>query len=810
MFAEVIVDIPAAQVNRPFTYEVPEDYQSSIDIGMRVEVPFGSRQLMGIVVKFLPKIDPALAGKIRPITRLLDYQSFLNEELIELSYDMTEELQTFHITVLSAMLPSMLKVKYETVFKLLDSAAYQSQLADWRLSSEIFETIPRESLEAKLSAGQIKQLLDAGIIEVEYRVLNQARKKYIETIQLAQPVDVLEEALAGLDGRSHKQRDLLSYLLEHAAELPLASKQVLEATAVSRSTLKTMAEKGWVELTQQEVYRDPLAEQTLHKTQARPLTEEQAAAYQAILPAIENHEPKTFLIEGVTGSGKTEIYLQLMERVRQLGQTAILLVPEIALTPQMVGRVTGRFEKGVAVLHSGLSVAEKYDEWRRIINGDATIVVGARSSIFAPLANIGLIIIDEEHETTYKQSDNPRYHALDVAKWRAKYHQAPLVLASATPSIESRARGEVGNYELLRLTQRVNQRPLPPIEIVDMTQVAVQETLNEFSPRLQAAIQERLAKQEQVVLMLNRRGYASSILCRECGHVMQCPRCDISLTYHKAEHQLKCHYCDYHQGVPSTCPNCQSHYLRTQGMGTQRIAETLQELFPEASVVRMDNDTTRRKGQHQKLLDTFGRGEADILLGTQMIAKGLDFEKVTLVGVINADTSLSIPDFRAGEKTFQLLTQVSGRAGRGEFPGEVIIQTYNPDHYVMQLVKDHNYEGFFYSEMQRRHLTNYPPYYYTSLITVKSKHQGKAMRRIYDIKTQLARPEWLANDQLHILGPSQGAIARINDHYYYQLLLKYKQKDAIHAGVQEVFAKIQEDAKQGVYISIDHNPLQFI
>ena len=548
-----------------------------------------------------------------------------------------------------------------------------------------------------------------------------------------------------------------------------------------------------------------MAHLEVEQSQSRTLTEAQEAVYEQVAQALEAHQDQTFLLEGVTGSGKTEVYLQLMAKASQMGRGAILLVPEIALTPQMVRQVKSRFQTGVAVLHSGLTNSQKYDEWRRIIRGQATIVVGARSSIFAPIRDLGLVIIDEEHETTYKQSDTPRYHAKEVAIWRCHYHQAPLLLGSATPSLESRSRAQVGRYQHLRLPERVNGRPLPPVTLVDMTKEMAQQTTDELSSVLKDKIADRLAKGQQIVLLLNRRGYASYMLCRECGQVIQCPRCDISLTYHKHEHRLKCHYCDYQSPVPDRCPNCHSDYLRTFGLGTQKIEELLNQHFPTARIIRMDMDTTRKKGQHEALLDSFRCHEADILLGTQMIAKGLDFETVTLVGVINADTALNLPDFRAGEKTFQLLTQVAGRTGRGRFEGEVLIQTYNPDHYVMQLAQQHDYESFFYYEMKRRHLGHYPPYFYTTLITISSKYQAKAQAMSHQVKQALLA----SGAPIEILGPSQGAIARINERYYFQLLLKYKDGQVIKESLGAILDQSQLEAKQGIYITIDHEPLFF-
>lgn len=800
MFVKVIVDIPAAQVNRPFDYQVPEAYQDSLQLGMRVQVPFGNRQLLGFVVGIHHTSD--FKGTLKPITAVLDYESFINEELLDLSEHLAQTLHAFRINVLQAMLPAMLKVKYQNIFLI-----HQPQgLSDYELPSDWLNQsqLDKDQVEAQLSRKQIKQLLDQGVLELVYQVQDQTTTKTQTMIELAMPAESIQQAIQELPARSQKVAQLLTYLL--ASGQPQWEQQaLLAASQVSASSLKTALKHGYVKSQKVSVYRDPLAHLEVEQSQSRTLTEAQEAVYEQVAQALEAHQEQTFLLEGVTGSGKTEVYLQLMAKASQMGRGAILLVPEIALTPQMVRQVKSRFQTGVAVLHSGLTNSQKYDEWRRIIRGQATIVVGARSSIFAPIRDLGLVIIDEEHETTYKQSDTPRYHAREVAIWRCHYHQAPLLLGSATPSLESRSRAQVGRYQHLRLPERVNGRPLPPVTLVDMTKEMAQQTTDELSSVLKDKIADRLAKGQQIVLLLNRRGYASYMLCRECGQVIQCPRCDISLTYHKHEHRLKCHYCDYQSPVPDRCPNCHSDYLRTFGLGTQKIEELLNQHFPEARVIRMDMDTTRKKGQHEALLDRFRRHEADILLGTQMIAKGLDFEAVTLVGVINADTALNLPDFRAGEKTFQLLTQVAGRTGRGRFEGEVLIQTYNPDHYVMQLAQQHDYESFFYYEMKRRHLGHYPPYFYTTLITISSKYQAKAQAMSHQVKQALLA----SGAALEILGPSQGAIARINERYYFQLLLKYKDGQVIKESLGAILDQSQLEAKQGIYITIDHEPLFF-
>lgn len=817
MYAAVCVDIPAAQVDHDFTYRVPESMEDVIAVGIRVNVPFGSRQLLGIVVGLLDQPDLETRkylqsdGEIRDISYVLDYQSFLTQELVDLSRTLAQEIHAFRINVLQAMLPNMLKVKYETRVIIHQSEPIESYMQEHHLSWELStnQPIQREDFEAYFPTKQIKAWIDAEVIEVSYEVLDQTRQKYEKHIQILHSKEAYQFLKEQVSTRARKQHQLLEALMQYHPQQVIPQKAFLEKYDLKTSDLKTGQDKGWIDLIEKPVFRNPLEDFKVVATHAKTLTPQQVEAFEAVSQAIVEQKAHTFLLHGVTGSGKTEVYLQLIQEVLNQGKSAILLVPEIALTPQMISQVYGRFQLGVAVLHSGLSTSEKYDEWRKIKQGQVQIVIGARSSIFAPLENIGLIIIDEEHETTYKQSESPRYHARDIALQRSRFHRCPVVLGSATPSLESMARAMKSNYQLLSMPQRANHQPLPPVEIIDMTQVGVQNHAQEISPKLQAKIMDRLAKKEQIMLLLNRRGYGSFMQCRECGNVLECPHCDISLTYHKFEHRMKCHYCDYHQPVPHTCPNCGSKHLHSQGSGTQKIMETVQTLFPQARILRMDNDTTRRKHAHRQLLKAFANHEADILIGTQMIAKGLDFERVTLVGVINADTALNIPDFRASEKTFQLLTQVSGRAGRGQYAGEVIIQTYNPDHYVLQLSQMHDYQQFFYHEMKYRHLGKYPPYYFTSLITVSATQVGSAQSMVYDLKRQLTQALPHSGDWV-ILGPNQGPIARMKNKYYFQLLLKYKSQEDVRTILADILHQSQDAARKGIYIAIDHEPQQFI
>src|SRR5699024_2281879 len=536
------------------------------------------------------------------------------------------------------------------------------------------------------------------------------------------------------------------------------------------ANLKPLLTKGLIDIKEHEVYRDPY-KRSFEQTEKLTLTDQQAVALRQIQAAIEAQKQETFLLYGVTGSGKTEVYLQAIDDVLQAGKEAIVLVPEISLTPQMVERFKGRFGSDVAVMHSALSVGERYDEWLKVQRKEVKVVVGARSAIFAPFENVGIIIIDEEHESTYKQEETPRYHARDVAIKRAEMNNCPVILGSATPTLESYARSLKDVYTLLILSERTNQQAMPKVDVIDMRAELHAGNRTMFSRQLMAGMKERIAKGEQIVLLLNRRGYSNFALCRDCGHVEQCPNCDISLTYHKGHHRLKCHYCQHEMPMSKTCPQCEGDAIRFFGTGTERVEEELTKLMPEVGIIRMDVDTTRRKGAHERLLNKFANQEADILLGTQMIAKGLDFENVTLVGVLAADSMLHLPDFRSSEKTFQLLTQVSGRAGRHELPGNVIIQTYTPEHYSIQLASKYDFTSFYQHEMSMRHTFLYPPYVFLVLLTISDENEQTVIRTAQQIHQGLMKQ---LEQGTMILGPVPSPITRVKNRYRYQLILKYR------------------------------------
>lgn len=569
-----------------------------------------------------------------------------------------------------------------------------------------------------------------------------------------------------------------------------------EANKISSSGVKTLLKNNIILEQIEENYR---LKHEYNVKEKYELTPDQNNAVEKVLA--KKNTDTVFLIHGVTGSGKTEVYMEIIERLLKEDKESIVLVPEISLTEQIVSRFKNRFDSSIAILHSRLSEGEKYDEYRRIARGEVKIVIGARSAIFAPLKNIGVIIIDEEHTDSYKQdSYNPKYHALDVAKARSKYHKCPIVLGSATPTLETYARSKKGVYELIELKNRVNNKKLPDIKIVDMNK-ELKSKVGNFSKELIESMNEVFSKNEQVILLLNRRGYSSFVTCKNCGYTEKCPNCDITLTYHKTSNTLRCHYCGYGTKLSTTCPECKEDAITGLGTGTEKIEEELNKLFKDKKVIRMDFDTTSTKGSHEKIIKAFSNHEYDILLGTQMIAKGLDFSNVTLVGVINADTSLNIPDFRSSETTFQLLCQVAGRSGRGDKTGKVVIQTFNPDHYSIRYAKTHDYIGFYNQEMQNRYKLGYPPYYYLVSLKICSKDYEIAK----DISSKIGKYLETNLTNTTILGPSIASVFKVNNLYRFQIVLKYKKEDNLYDVLNNLIEHYKTNPK--IKIDIDFNPV---
>ncbi|MCA0988021.1 primosomal protein N' [Guptibacillus algicola] len=795
MIARVIVDVPANQTDRLFDYAIPEALEDLIEPGMRVVVPFGPRKIQGFVISVEQESE---LDKLKELEEIKDVTPVLTPELLDLGFWLTEKTLCYAVSAFQAMLPAAMKANVTKT--VIPGQNFDEEAAWGRMLSS--NGIKWDEFLSHFTHKDLNRAIKNDELEVRYDV----KEKTAPKTQLAISTQLNGEELSiekeKMGKRALKQQEIIQYFIDHKGAV--SYKELMGTLDTTRSTIKALVSKSILKEEEVELYRDPYEGRSFAPSEPLELTDLQQEAITPILSSIENNQHRTFLIHGVTGSGKTEIYLQSIHKVLNDGKEAIVLVPEISLTPQMVNRFKSRFGSNVAVLHSGLSRGEKYDEWRKIHRGEVKVVVGARSAVFAPFKNLGIIIIDEEHEGSYKQEENPRYHARDVAIKRGENHKCPIVLGSATPSLESYARATKGVYSLLELLHRVNNQQMPEVSIVDMREELRSGNRSMFSNELYDKLQDRLMKKEQSVLFLNRRGYSTFVMCRDCGFVVECPHCDISLTYHKINGTMRCHYCGFEEPLPSSCPECESEHIRFFGTGTQRVEEELTKILPEARVVRMDVDTTRRKGSHEKLLTQFGEGKADILLGTQMIAKGLDFPNVTLVGVLAGDAMLHIPDFRASEKTFQLLTQVSGRAGRHILPGEVVVQSYTPEHYSIELASKHDYNSFYQREMVMRKQYGYPPFYFLAMVNISHEELTKTVdvtEKISDFLKSNLSPECV------VLGPVASAIPRIKDRYRYQCMIKYKTEPKLHHSLKEIQKHYAKEMTRGqLQITIDTQP----
>lgn len=721
MIAKVLVEINNINVDKTFDYIVPFKYIEKIKIGMRVKVPFASRELEGFVLDLVNSTDDNY--ELKEIISIVDEEPILNNELLHLGQFMSKKYFSTLISCYQTMLPKALKAQNKTTIN-------KKKIKYVELCSNSFP---------KLKPNQEKI--------VEYLRIN---------------------------GKVKKE----------------------EVNKISVSGVNTLIKNGIIIESLIEEYR--LVTKDINKEKETfKLTVEQQEAKNKILSQTQS---SVFLLHGVTGSGKTVVYMEIVEEMLNRGKDSIFLVPEISLTPQMVYHFKSRFGDEVAVLHSRLSEGEKYDEYRKIVEGKVHIVVGARSAVFAPFKNLGAIIIDEEHTTSYKQDNNPKYSAIEIAIERAKNNNAIVILGSATPSLETYARSIKGLYTLVELKHRVNTNNLPLVEIVDMSKEKHRGSI--FSSKLITEVNKRLEEHEQIILLLNRRGYSSFITCSNCGYTAKCPHCDITLTYHKTSNTLRCHYCGYADKMNDICPSCGEKAIKTLGTGTEKVEEEIKKVF-NARVVRMDLDTTSKKGSHEKIISAFKNHEYDILLGTQMIAKGLDFSNVTLVGVINADTSLMIPNYRSNEYTFQLLMQTAGRSGRGEKKGSVIIQTFNPEHYAITLASKHDYIDFFKQEMEVRRKLSYPPYYYLIYIKVIGKDYNKISVESNKIASILTRE--LKNSK--ILGPTTCSVFKLNGLFRFGIIIKYKKEEKMEEVLQSLVNHYK--GNQTVKVDIDVNPNNF-
>ena len=724
MYALVLVEIGVKNVDKYFTYHIPDNLEDKINIGIRVKVPFNTREISGFVIKIINKIEDN-NYEVKDILEVIDNEEVLNLELLKLGEYISSKTLCSMITAYQTMLPKALKANHKVAMK------------------------PKNEVIA---------------------VLNKDTSEIYEYISICS---------------YKKQVEILKSIIENGSVKVISS---------NISSVTSLANKGLIKTISREVYR--YNDNAIENKHTVFLNEEQSKVVKEVIDNLNTNN--TYLLKGVTGSGKTEVYMHIIKEVIDRGMQAIMLVPEISLTPQIVSRFRQRFNNEVAVLHSGLSDGERYDEYRKIKKGLVKIVVGARSAIFSPFQNLGVIIIDEEQVTSYKQENNPKYHTRDVALFRCKYHNCPLVLGSATPSLESYARAKKGVYKLLTLNKRANNKLMPEIRIVDMKK-EIRNNYHNISLELENAIKEKLDKKEQIIILLNRRGYSSMLTCKDCGEVIKCPNCDISLTYHKTSNTLRCHYCGYGTKVQDTCPSCYGRSLTMYGLGTEKLEEEMVKKF-NARVVRMDLDTTTSKKAHSKIIKDFLEQKYDILVGTQMIAKGLDFPNVTLVGVINADASLNIPDFRSSEYTYQLLSQVSGRSGRDKKEGIVIIQTLNPEHYSIKYAKDHDYDGFFNYEMSIRKKLGYPPYYYLTLIKILSRDYQLCMKEANKVGEFLRKN--LPSDVI-VLGPSIASTFKVNNIYHFQCIIKYKKEDDIKEVLRTIDNIYKVNTKVRIEMDID-------
>lgn len=780
MIAQILVDVKAKNVNKTYDYLVPENLIDFIEIGARVVVPFGSRKVMGFVLGLTDKSE--YDQQLKKISKILDLESFLTKELIDIALDLSKKTNTLLIRVLETILPSALKVIYKPKIKVINYLilpeplkqlfAYQKQIYLDNIPLELYSSINREIKKNSLSQ----------IYEIKEKQSN-LTKNYVKLTHKA------------LEKITDKQKSVIEYLKLQKDEEELMP-ILLKTLKITGSVVSTLEKHGYVEIYEKEVYRKV---ETLYEITDKEITlnDKQALVYERIVASL--NQEKTFLLHGVTGSGKTEIYLKTIEKAIENDRNVLLLVPEISLTPMMISRFKSRFGDLVAAIHSGLSSGEKYDEWRRIIKKDARIVIGARSACFAPLDNLGIIIIDECHESSYKQNAGLIYYANDVLEQRSRVHHCPLVLGSATPNIDSYARAKKGLYELLELNERALNAKMPKIEVVNMLEEFKSGNNETLSRKLSEEIKNRLERKEQVILLINRRGFSNFVICRECGYVFKCQNCDISLTYHEYSHSLKCHYCNHEEKIPTVCNRCGSKELSYMGSGTQKIEKYLHEVYPEAKVFRMDNDTTRKKNAHEILLDKFAK-EGDILIGTQMIAKGLDFPRVTLVGIIQADSNLYVPDFRAPEKAFQLIMQVSGRSGRRNIEGQVIIQAMNPEHYAIKYACDNDYLGFYQEEMKIRRYARYSPFYYLIDLLISGKNVRDVFYTGIEISKEIKRQ---TENGLIVLGPAMDQAIKINNRYLATVLIKYRDKKNLNEMINQIIDKYQSEE---VFINVDNYP----
>jgi primosomal protein N' (replication factor Y) len=803
-YCDVAVPVP---LDATFTYRIPEDSPEPV-VGGRVIVPFREQRLSGIVTELHDR-EPDFT--VKRVSQVLDTTPALTPELMELGRWIAQYYIAPVGEVFRTMLPLSAEFRRVIGYRITDKGidalhAASTVGSSLRSRKEPEHQMLEYAVLNRLSDGEVVRegTLRSASGATRAVLQTMVRKKWIAREDLSDVRDasrtVQIATLKEVEGKLNaNQQTIVAYLRMQDGQKALV--ESVRGLSVPRTTLQTLVKRGLVELSEEAA--------AFRMSGMRPrkleflFTAAQKAALQTIINSVDQRKFLPMLLHGVTGSGKTAVYLSAMQAVLAKGRSAILLVPEIGLTPAMAADLHQIFGDEVAILHSGLSDDERAEQWKRIRNGESHIVVGTRSAIFAPVPNLSLIVVDEEHDHSYKQEEMPRYHARDVAVMRAKMNNAAVVLGSATPSLETYYNALQGKYRLLELPERIEKRPLPEVEVLDMRDEYQRTKKDEaLSRKLVAEIGERLERQEQVMVLLNRRGYSAFVLCRECGESIQCKNCAISMTYHKREHRLVCHYCGYMRPAPKTCPKCGSEFVQYLGTGSEKLEHILHGLFPQARIARLDRDTVRGRDDFERMLTALQSGEIDLLVGTQMIAKGHDVANVTLVGVVGSDAALSFPDFRAAERTFQLLTQVAGRAGRGETPGKVVLQTFFPDHYAIQYAAAHDYRGFYEKEIRFRSWMHYPPFNAVSNVLVRSQKLDEAL------SWSGILGKWFENTRLEgvrVMGPAAAAIVRLKTEYRYHFLLKSASRERMNNVLRSMldYATQQKIPRNNVVVDVD-------
>lgn len=807
--AQIIVDNKCKETDKIYSYLIPEGLK--LNIGHRVIVPFGraNKKIAGYVVDIRDNIDLKI-DKLKSIISLSSDDIFLSKNMLKIIRWMREKYLCYYIEAVHAALPASIRIKNTYLYELNKAYENMNLLKEGNpeIIMDVLEFIEdnggiaskeelRDNFNDNLLENAIKKLVKLGALMKHQKLRNLENIKYES---FAYPGN-LEEVY--IPSNAKKQKLLMDLVLSNPG---ICVTSLQKDYCIGKETIRSLLSKGYISIEKKEVYR--LIPEQIHPEDKKILTKEQSKAIDEINGCFK--EGRHVLLHGVTGSGKTEIYLQLIEEEIKKGKQGIVLVPEISLTPQMIRRFTAKFGNTVAVLHSGLSNGEKYDEWRRIAEGKVKVVIGARSAIFAPFERLGIIIIDEEHENTYKSENKPKYDAREVAMKRSEIEGANVLLGSATPSIESffKAVNKLNNMSLVSIKSRVNNKMMPDMKIVDMREELKEGNKSIFSNSLSEEIKAALGQKDQIILFLNRRGYSTFVSCRSCGFVAKCPNCNISLTYHAKGNYLSCHYCGFSSPNPKECPSCKSKYIKYFGIGTQRVEKEFQNTFGDIRVLRMDADTTTRKNSHRIILDKFRNKEASALIGTQMIGKGHDFPDVTLVGIITSDTYLNLPDFRAAEKTFQMVTQSAGRAGRGEKPGTVIIQSYSPEHYSLLYARKHDYVGFYNDEIKLRKEMNYPPFSHLGHIVISGFREDAVIKTAGEVNNLIKKLS-SNNKGIEIWGPSPAPLSKINNKHRWQLVLK--------ASVEDELLRIMREFNDSnilnlneISVSMDINPLNML